>query len=172
MYSDTPKPDTVTILDDDQHINIDILDASERRNKHLRFVAIVQVFWAAFLFLSGVYPLVYALTLLPLFVGVFLLRVELGISRLILQKIAKYLFHLGLVRSGLLMIFFVVYLVYLFMDHQTSFFNFFMMGLNIVAELMTTALSLRVVRLTNEIITLINRKMLKEITEGEFKYNF
>ena len=132
----------------------------------------MQIFWAAFMLLLGASRLTYMLTLLPLLVGVFLLSVELGISRLILQKIAKYLFYLGILRSTLLVIYFIMYFVHLFQhNHETSVFTFLMMGLNAGTEVVTTVISLRVVRYTNEIITLINKKMLKSITEGEFNYN-
>ncbi len=40
MYAENPIPDTVTILDEEKHINIAILDAGERRNKLLYFVAV------------------------------------------------------------------------------------------------------------------------------------
>jgi len=103
--------------------------------------------------------------------GLFILTVDLGISRLALQKIAKYLFYFGIFRSSLLILFWIVYLISLFGGSETSMFVFFMMGLNTMTEVVTTVLFLRVVRLTNEIIGLINRKMLKGVTDGDFNYN-
>jgi len=40
MYSENTKADTVTILDEEKHINIAILDAGERRNRLLYFVTV------------------------------------------------------------------------------------------------------------------------------------
>ncbi len=123
-------------------------------------------------------PFPYSWNGFPLLVGALILTFDLGISKLKAQKIAKYLFYYGLGKSALLLLVFT--LSFLDIAGATNIFVnsngayatrlFIVSAINIIAESGSTFFTLRVVRLTNEVIGLLNRKLSRGIAEVDFRY--
>ena len=107
-----------------------------------------------------------------------MLTFDLGISKLRAQKTAKYLFYYGLGKSSILFMVFVLSFIDLassadiFVNSNGPYATrlFVISAINMVAEAFSTFYTLRVVRLTNEVIGLLNRKLSRGIAEVDFRY--
>jgi len=177
MYSEELNKDTASVLDNDiDNINNLVDGTSFERKTFLQKIAGLQAFCTLSLWWVGI-PFPYNASGFPLLIGAFLLMFDLGISRMKAQKIAKALFYYGLWKSVFMFLVFVIYLVSSF--HETGETTVHIHGpigllfvsvLNMIAEGASTFYILRVVRLTNEVIGLLARKMSRGIAEADFKY--
>jgi len=178
MYSEELNRDTASVLDNDlDHINSQMGETSNERKTLLYKIAGLQVFTMLTLMIIDV-PLHYNWITLPMLVGSLLLSLDLGISKLNAQKAAKYLFYYGLGKSGFLFLMFVlsfidvVSAIEIFVKSDGPYAGrlFVVSIINMAAEGASTLLLLRVVRLTNEVIGLLNRKLSRGIAEVDFRY--
>ena len=113
------------------------------------------------------------LTMIPTFIALIMMQSNSGISKVKLQKIAKWLFFYTLARSFVWIIAFIKVPLQLLgiLDWRSSLENSIILGINMVDEIFTAYWTLQVVRLTNQYLVWINRKMARGVTEEDFKYN-
>ncbi len=130
----------------------------------------IQGVWI-FLMVSIFRILFFCLTSIPTLIAIVLMRSNSGTSKVKFQKIAKCLLIYTLVRSFVYIIDFVSLSLLQLGGWRTSLETFTILGINMMVELVTAYSTLQVLRLTNQYLFWINRKIARGITEDDLQYN-
>ncbi len=131
----------------------------------------IQGIWMFFM-VSLYREFLFGLTSVPTLIAVMIMRSESGVSKVKFQKIAKCLLIYTLVKSFGWIIAFVRVSPQIFRISEVYISrNFFLLGINMVVELLTAYWTFQVLRLTNQYLFWINRKISRGVTEDDIRYN-